>query len=583
MQRISSVAIVIIVFAGLVHGAPGAYAAETDYVVSGTVLGDSGEPAPKTYVDIWVTSAEGASFADKALVDPDGTFSLRVPAGKGHLSAYSDEWRTSTSQEVSITGDTTGIRLILATPPPKTATVSGIVTDLSGNPIEGATVTIGQGCCYAMPAVEPAPATPPSEGSGVSSSDAVAPTESRMAYPYYYHGDHEEATTGADGKFSFTTYAGFRQVTAWAKGYAQTTLNVEAKADESVRADLKLEKVPDANAVVRGKVVDAKTGAPISGAGVSVSNVEWGRYEYATSAADGSFELKTLPGWTQITVYYYGDHGNVAYASDSASGEAKPAIAPMPVPSGPQKQYYQYIQTLRLKAGDNNVDVRLEPKPEATIVLIGYVVDPDANKGVANANVNVWNQDTGDWGNAVTDQTGSYKLLVRPGHYTMNVWAEDHLPGAAMFVVSEDAKTVRFDIEAPAGTQKYAPCDDCDPHPMPMYAERAETTEPGIASYDAGSEASKSYSTPGAPSSATSDGATTTKAEGPSTTDSTRAATLQGSGGGLPEYDPNKKTDSTLGGATTADPPRAPTPGLGLVAVLGLLGLAALALRRRAG
>lgn len=580
-MRSATPAIVVVIAAGLllIYGAPAAFAShpyvEPGFAVSGIVVSDTGEPIAGAYVDAWISDHDGASFADKTISRDDGSFTLALQSGKGYINAYYEKWRASVSQELTVAGNTSDVRLVLKTPPPKTAGVEGVVTGTDGAPIEGAIVRLQAGCCYAYSDAGYAEPAPPTTADGSATSGGAGVAESRMIVrPEPYADDYQEATTGADGKFSFLTYPGMRQVSAYAKGYGQSTVTVEAKDGETVRADLKLEKVPDASAVVRGRVLDAATGLPLQGAGVSVSNLEWSRYEYATTGADGAFELKTFPGWSQINVYYYGWTDVVA----SEGGVAKDAMLVRPGGVA-TKQYYAFIDTLRLSAGDNPIDVRLEPKPDPTVVLVGYVVDPDAQKGIPGASVSVWNQDTGDWGSAMTDETGSYKILVRPGHYQINAWAERHLGAAKIFVIAPDETAKRVDVELPAGETKYAPCEECGPYPTPMYREAALSDG-----------ASTPASAPGAPGSyapSLDEGAdtvaSTQKAAATSGPDSTRAASFQGSGGGLPEYDPAQK-DSVPTGTTgqTGAKTGSDVPALGLLAALGVLAIAAILLRRRA-
>ncbi|HWH08447.1 MAG TPA: carboxypeptidase-like regulatory domain-containing protein, partial [Candidatus Thermoplasmatota archaeon] len=375
----------------------------------------------------------------------------------------------------------------------------------------------------------------------------------------WYDGDHQSAITGPDGTYRFETYPGPRQVTAHAKGYGQSTLTVQAIENQTVTADLRLEKVPAADAVLVVRVLDARTGAPLRGAGVSLQNTAWSHYAWASTEADGRARLTTLPGWSHVNVHVHGEPVAV-------DGVESDAISRSPIG---QAQYYAYVKALRLASGEQALEVRLEPKPAPTVVLTGYVVDPDAKSGVPNAQVSVWNQDTGDWGSATTDATGSYKLLVRPGHYTMNAWAERHLPGATTFVIAEGEAAKRVDVEAPAGEQRWAPCiDGCpEPRPMPAYAEDK------AAENDGGATTATSAPTlggAGAGMRATSDVAATDQGG--------RGAAYQGSGGGLPPY---RAEDAPADGQGAGSTPTANVPGPGIAAAVVALGLLALATRRR--
>lgn len=572
MLRKLALVIGVFVLAALVHAAPLATAEDAaSHAVSGLVVDDAGNPVAEAYVYGWTSSSDGVQTYDKNVTAKDGSFTLHLTDGKGQLSASHPQYRMGASLDVVVSGDTKGLRLVLPTPPPRTAVVEGRVLDAAGNPIEGAQVTLGQGCCYLMegetkgapPPTDANETTVSSDSGGGSSGSAGSATIAPTRPAIWYDGDAQSATTGKDGKYRFETYAGPRQVTAYAKGYAQESATVQAIENQTVTADLRLDKVPDANAVLNVRVVDAKTGAPLAGAGVNLQNAEWSHYAYGSTGADGAVTLKSLPGWSTVNVYYYGYNDVVAMEGGVATDLARPI-------GTPQKQYYAYVATLRLAPGEQTLDVKLEPKPEATIVLTGYVVDPDAKTGVPDANVNVWNQDTGDWGSATTDATGSYKILVRPGHYTMNAWAQGHLPGAKTFVVADGEATKRVDVEAPAGEQRWAPCVDGCPEPMPLYAEKdaaggasgapAITTMEGRSTADLGAKTDAPQA----------DGTT---AAGDAAT--TRNYAYQGSGGGLPPYDANAASAETE--QKTSDVPMA-----GVALVLAAIAALALALRRRA-
>lgn len=540
-------AVVITFIAVMVHTAPSASAADT-FVVSGVVIDENGNPVADATVSGYSYSPDGSQASDTTQTAADGTFALKLASGKANLQAWYEPWRSSASQDLEILADTAGISLSLKSPPPRNALVEGVVTDEQGNPIEGAQVSIGQGCCYAyekqaMPVDAP--------------SSETEPAHSAMTRPAYYDDDYQTATTGPDGKFSFKTQAGPKQVTAYANGYAQSTTEFEAVAEQTTDASLKLQKVPDASGIITGRVFDAKTGLPLANAGVSLGNLEWGKYDYVTTDQSGQYSFKTIPGWVQISVYYNGMAYPVAY------GEGD--VISVPPPQAPQKQYYAYQQAFMLAEGERTLDIQLEPKSDPTIVLIGYVVDPNLQKGVAGATVNVWNQDTGDWGSAVTDATGSYRILVKAGHYQLSSWADKHLQGTTTFVVAEGETTKRVDVESPAGESKYSPCydDACYARPMPAVAEISSSTQGGSAG----------------PTVTTADaqGKTTTTGSGDASAESTRAASYQGSGGNLPPYDAKQAGQTDIAGSERVND----VPALGIVVVLGLIALAAIGFNRR--
>lgn len=568
---------VLIAFAFFAMAIPQAVAQTPTSTVSGTVVSDAGEPLAGANVAVYTFPADGKeppydSRGDATTTGPDGAFKLSVPAGKGYLNVYYDQWRASAQQDVDLTsGDVSGIVVTLKSPPPKTAIVEGRVVDANGAPVEGAEVRLemGGGCCIAydtMPAVDAPPSdasatTSASGGAGSSGAASSEPATSSIApspgrYPCCYDYESPTMITGADGKFSFKTYAGPRQIVAQAKGFAQTTLPVEAKENQTVATDVTLEKIPAKDAAVSGRVLDAQTGAVLGRAQVSVRSLEWSRWANDETGADGSYRLLALPGWTEISVSYYQYPEPVPLAEGGMEKIARV----------PDVQYYTYTTIVDLRSGENEVDVKLVPKPKPSVALVGYVVDPETKKAVPGATVNVWNMDAGDWGSATTDATGSFRILVRPGQFQANAWKEGYLGGSQTFEV-EDAATQRIDVLLPSGTQKWVPCysdDDCG---YVLYKE-ASTDSASVTARVA--QPASAPQAEGADAGATGLGDANAAGFGAQTG---KGAAYQGEGGGLPAYEPE---------ATSAVGERAaPVPGLGVLALLGAAAAVALLARRR--
>ncbi|HUR68318.1 MAG TPA: carboxypeptidase regulatory-like domain-containing protein [Candidatus Thermoplasmatota archaeon] len=581
---------VLLIAVGFATIVPQAAGQDADvYEISGRVVSDTGDPIEGarvngyTYADSSDAKRSAYQNAD-AITDADGHYTLKLAAGKGWINVYYDEWRQGDGRELIVDDDVTDLTFTLKTPPPKNAIIEGVVVDANGDPVEDAQVTLGYACCYAMPVDEtvttepasdaPAPetnATTSESGSGVSNSSAP----SRIAIMPPSYDDWAETTTDKDGAFSFKSYPGPHQITAYAKGFAQETQTVTSKEGETVKVLVKLMKVPPRDAILSGRVVDGATGLPIAGANVNVRSLEWGRYASATTDKDGRYEIKTVRGWTQVDVNFWQCCIEPLAVEDVSSDLiAKPIVRP--------DQYFPYSTTIKLQSGDNDQDLKIDPKPKPTLALVGYVVDPDAKKGVEGAHVNVWNAETGDWGEAITDKTGSFRILVSPGHYNANAWKDGYLAGAQTFVVTKD-EIQRVDLILPKGIQRWAPCEDDDScgYPM-MYAAKGgvamgdtpyATPPPAAPMQNApGSQApmaeGRGVATPEASFDATA------PAAGP---DTSRAASFSGSGGGLPEYDPDETSGIPAAKSDTASE----VPGLGLLALAGVGAAVALAMRSR--
>lgn len=561
-----------------------AVAQSTTYEISGVVVSDTGAPLSGVQVNGYTYSEDasrsGTSSNGFDTTDEEGRFTLNLAEGRGSISLYYEKWRRGDSREIVVDGHATDLTFTITTPPPKTAIIRGIVLGVDGSPIQGAEVQLSYGCCYAMPAETDAPETAPGSASGSDGVASSPPVEEKSSVELTkpavmppYHDDYQVTKTGVDGRFEFEAYGGPRQIVAWATGYAQTSTDVNAKENAVTEVTIRLEKVPERNAVLEGRVVDSVTGVPIAGAHVSVRSLEWGHYTEAQTDNDGRYTIKTLPGWTEVSVNYWTPYPEpTPLASEGNAMDADAARLARPVPT--DAQYFALSQVVKFKAGDNDGDFKLEAKPKATVALIGYVVDPDAKKGVEGARVSVWNHENGDWGEAITDATGSFKILVRPGHYSGNAWKDGYLSGATSFIV-ENSATQRVDLVLPKGTTKWAPCyteEDCGP--VIMYADQAKgaSSERGFTS---GSAPPAAPPAPGAPQASMGDAPAEgdTAGSGP---DNSRSASFSGAGGGLPPYDPS----DTRAGATD---PRAASevPAGGVLALLGVLGLGALAMRKR--
>ncbi|HWH08343.1 MAG TPA: carboxypeptidase-like regulatory domain-containing protein, partial [Candidatus Thermoplasmatota archaeon] len=140
----------VFVLAAFVHAVPLAWAqdATATHNVSGVVVDDAGAPLAGAYVTGWSAAEGRAETYDKAITAEDGTFTLKLAAGKGYVTASHDRFRSSAHHDLRVEGDVDGLRLVLNRPPPRTAIVEGTITGPGGEPIEGAQVSIGQGCCH---------------------------------------------------------------------------------------------------------------------------------------------------------------------------------------------------------------------------------------------------------------------------------------------------------------------------------------------------------------------------------------------------------------------------------------------------
>jgi protocatechuate 3,4-dioxygenase beta subunit len=242
--------------AGATLAGPGAPAPAAPLTgrVEGTVVGADGQPVPGATVAVVDRGPPRAVEPDGRFVVPDleaGTYAV-VAAAPGHLPARADavEVAAGAAARVALTLTVGG------------HSVTGVVSDASGGPIEGATVTAAR-------------------REALGAGDMIAAT-----------------LTDRDGRYRLTLAPGSYVVSGEREDYVRATADLEV-ADLDRTLDLRL--VPAG--VVEGIVKDVASGAPVAGAKVEASAARPGRFgggrrsRPVTTDAGGRFRLTGLtPG-----------------------------------------------------------------------------------------------------------------------------------------------------------------------------------------------------------------------------------------------------------------------------------------------
>jgi hypothetical protein len=242
--------------AGATLAGPGAPAPAAPLTgrVEGTVVGADGQPVPGATVAVVDRGPPRAVEPDGRFVVPDleaGTYAV-VAAAPGHLPARADavEVAAGAAARVALTLTVGG------------HSVTGVVSDASGGPIEGATVTAAR-------------------REALGAGDMIAAT-----------------LTDRDGRYRLTLAPGSYVVSGEREDYVRATADLEV-ADLDRTLDLRL--VPAG--VVEGVVKDVASGAPVAGAKVEASAARPGRFgggrrsRPVTTDAGGRFRLTGLtPG-----------------------------------------------------------------------------------------------------------------------------------------------------------------------------------------------------------------------------------------------------------------------------------------------
>ncbi len=487
--------------------------------------------------------------------DGNGTFQIGLRHGWVHLTVDEAGYMTvSASGELQ---EDTEIDLPMRASQSEGATVTGTVTSSDERQIRHGWVSIHQhhetrcdgDVCYA------------------EASDTAVAEEERKEGPFYIHyqpryQSYDSDQIAEDGTFELQVLPGEYRLQASAQDHLERTQTLTLQTGETRQVDLELRAVPGNTVTVRGTIVDATSGDPIEDAQVNVNNQRWGHWNSTRTAEDGSFELATKPGYTLITVHaerYYWvpcEAPEMTVEEDGSDGGSDQAVSSsMPAPCEQQERDRGYLSRSASFVGQDgqtttfDAELKRAPTPDATFQ--GWVINTTSQQGIADAQVSFWNEETGSWGQATTDEDGSYTIDVRAGYYTVNVWADGYFQGVANAEIAPD-ETQTLTLELQPGQPRWGDC---------CYAyERAEATADGpVMAED---------------SAAPSDGDDASADGGQQGVRATgdQDASFRGSGGGLGPYP----------GTSDAGSPEAPdqgTPLPGALAVLALMGLGAMALQ----
>lgn len=324
--------------------------------IAGRIRDDRGTPVSGAIVCAEISTAIAAELRREprcTTASPDGTYELReLYAAMYAVTASAPRFRPSTFRAGGEDSDPwfrlaageakTGIDIVFHA---GGVEIRGVVLDVEGGPIARAWVQV-QG----------------NWGSYVYS-------------PY--------VATDAEGRFSVWTFPGGSTVEVEADGYATATAYARAPAVVEVRL------TPEAS--LAGTIVDAQTGAPIEGADVVVSSLEWEhRAQRDRSDAEGRFRARRLlPGRYVVTA-----------RTDTTYGRSEGSIL------------------LGLGQSADDAVVRLSPAAQVTgkIVIAGPTPAPCRHAEVAL-------ERDGHWRAARVDDDGSFVIgAVTPGTYEPRVW-----------------------------------------------------------------------------------------------------------------------------------------------------------------
>jgi protocatechuate 3,4-dioxygenase beta subunit len=390
---------------------------EQTYSISGIVRDHAGTPVQ----DAWVSTAWDDPGYYVAWTDASGAYTLMVDAGTYHVSASKSGYADSDVQTVTVPPDASGIDLTF----PETYTISGVVRDHAGTPVEGALVstawddpsdaydtTDATGAYtliviagtyhvsasksgYVDSDIQTVTVPPDASGidltfpatytiSGIVRDHAGTPVEGASVSTRWDDPSDAYASTDATGAYTLTVIAGTYHVSASKSGYADSNVQTVTVPPDATGIDLTFPETYTISGVVRDQ-----DGNPVPDAFV------YGGVAVGTTAADGSYTIAQESG----------EH----YVSASKTGYQSPYSVLVPLPPAA-----------------STVDLLLL---EEDGTIHGQIVD---DQGTPLAGAFVWADnavcDGGD--STLTAGDGTYSLSVPSGVYQVSASMDGHVPAA---------------------------------------------------------------------------------------------------------------------------------------------------------
>lgn len=425
--------------------------------VQGYVLSDLGGPIAGASI----VASSNASGGEPQTVfsDQEGFYALKLGAGTWRLNVTARAHDGKADNVVALAG---------GVPVQKNFTLDhngwvlrGKVADAkTGAALAGVTVEAHPSSAYRCAPGEPCPLA----------------AESGMAMPEFYRMPYT-TRTGADGSYALAidkNEAGFVSVRAWKENYRDGYAELEVKADAT--QDLRLEPIPPKTAVLEGRVVDAKTGAPIADAWVSA----WPSYDEVramegeaasgggTSGSAGSTEPAAPDRVAPSPAVYPCCQFEGNNTSTDRDGRFRMGMHPGTYQfSVGAPEHGQHAAKVTLADGETKtMDVRLEPIPGDTVIVRGTVVDQSTGKPVAGAWVSVENQQWGAYNGGQADAQGRFEVKTKPG-WTM-VWVRVDGGGYDATPVAAQADAPASSSDGATGSDEAIRAPDAKPYIQPQ-------------------------------------------------------------------------------------------------------------------
>ncbi len=187
-----------------------------------------------------------------------------------------------------------------------------------------------------------------------------------------------------------------------ASGDARTARNtLEILPGQTWELEARLQPERDDRVVLSGTVLDETTRQPLEGILVDIRNEPRGQHTNGLQTdAHGRFSTMVAPGAVRLTIQPYDNTTRARYGYT----------------------YDPVHQTFALPvARDLTVLVPRTHTWEGTSPssVLGWIVDSSTNSGIAGATIQIRNEGTYEWGDAVAGADGSFRFTVQPGRYTL--------------------------------------------------------------------------------------------------------------------------------------------------------------------
>lgn len=437
---------------------------EIAFVDNGT-----GEPLPDIPVEIhnrWNPPDDRRGAADSwgLRTDVDGTVTVNASRGAVRVAVDHPDWKRFQAS-FGLDGNLS-LELPLRATAGDQAEIAGVVRSTDGAVLPNATVEVAPEWSCEGDRGEPCPDVRGSEAT--STRTTVNGTEVHLRWQP--HDRRERVGVAEDGSYSVAVPAGSYRLEARAPGHVPSGQILEVQANETAETDLELTPIPPDSVTLQGVIRDASSGEPIPGAVVTVENPRWGSHDRARTNSNGVYELATKPGHLLLEVEADAGHGQVCImAAGGGSGEEDHDDGPNttvvdPEPDcephdGPEKPYLPRTLGFSVEADETrNVSLALEPEPDPSARIQGWVLDDETGEPLPDARVLLVNEETGDWGGAPVDENGSFSAPVPAGYHTVRVRAPGHLGNATNVDVDVDG-TAEVVLRVPVGeAMREEPC-----------------------------------------------------------------------------------------------------------------------------